>query len=516
MIIDSLEMDLEEMSCQENCTPPDQIERKKKRKRNASDKGEVNRSEFSEGIPLVVDSGEAPTADSVSLMHEDAPLLNGSKKKRKDKKKKKGKKKQEVEATNPSNSTMSAGGPSFVSRDSEGSSEPVNESNTPLSKGKKRKKKKEKQETAVTNSNNTNVPAEGPNSVLQELNENTGPVCKSKKQKKKKEKKKQEEEAIEQHNSNKSAGADSTLLGLNEKTDVTNGRLNKEKKKKKKKKKKQKHEVANPNDSCASVEGPGPLLPELIVKTELMGESNNSVGKKRRKKRQKTEDIGSGYISAHDEALTSCHQNGIPEGTTVCLEKDQEPGTPVQAAPAITSVEVPTICLEEKAGSTDCLENMKLRDQCEGHITAVVSIGNTSTPEIQEHKNNEVLQIAEQNTCQILVECLATTTCNHEAEHPEHKIAGEDTDIKDIDLPASEGMVSDGVKVDEPRPILSRFIDTSDTQISGKKLLILDLNGLLVDVVPCYSGGRKPDMVLSRKYGKLHLMFDKINIYLFY
>lgn len=529
MIINSLELDMEDLSCQENCTPSGQIERKSRRKSNTSHKGEVNKSDFFEGIPLAVDSDGAPMADSVTLMHEDASLLNASLKKRKDKTKKKRKKNQEAEATSLNNGIMSVNGSSCVSQKSSMSSEPLNESNISLANRKrkrktkkKKKKEKEKQENEVTNPNNTNMPAEGPDSVLQILSENNEPVRKSKKKNKGK---KQEEEEIEWHNSHNPAGANPTLQELKEMTDMMDDRLNKGRKKKKKRKRKQ--GVVNFSDSHATLEGSGPSLQELNMKTEPMAESNNSAGKKRRKKRQRTEDISCGdkglnsvtepaemdieYTREH--TLISGHQNNAVEGTTACLEKDQGLASPVQAAPATAFIEVSTLCLEEKAGFTDHPENLKPHDQCEGIIT-------TPSMDGHDYKNSEVLQIAKQCSCQILVECLDTTNCNHEAEHPEHKIAGDESDIKNINITASEGMVPEGVvmetvKVDEPQPVLNSFINTSNPQISRKKLLILDLNGLLVDVVPCVSGGRKPDMILSRKYGKLHWILGRVNIYLF-
>ncbi|OWM83724.1 uncharacterized protein LOC116203989 [Punica granatum] len=503
-------------------------------------------------------NNKAAGADSTRQEFNEETEVNGKLHKKKKKKNNKKKVEQDTEVAEPDNTNMPAEGSDSVMRD-------LNENREPISKSKKKNKKKKQEEemfeqhsntkaagadsalqelnektevnrklhkkkkknkveqdTEVAEPDNTNMPAEGSDSVMHELNENPEPVSKSKKKNKKK---KQEEEMIEQHNNNKAAGADSSLQELKEKTEM-NGKLNK--KKKKNKEKMQKLEVVDPNGSSAPGEGPCPLLLQSNAKAEPVDISNNFLQKngRRREKCQKTEETGVGDSNVPDKVptsalqiaekdfenngecpLTSGHQNGA-------LEKNQHPASPAQVALAISSIEASSNCLEKKAGLTDCLENLRLHDQQQG-ITAFDSVENSFTLVTRDHKNYRVLEIDKERTSQILVECGALTSCNQGAsilsnddsfhQHPDHKVADADADIKEINRPASEVVVSADVvmettKEDKPQPILDSLLDANNAQVSRKKLLILDLNGLLVDVVPSFRGRRKPDMLLSGKY----------------
>ncbi|KAK4799653.1 hypothetical protein SAY86_025018 [Trapa natans] len=408
--------------------------------------------------------------DSLSLMHEDGPFFNQSTKKRKRKMKNKGEKKEEAEATRLNDSTMSGNGPSCFPHNSEVSSGAVNDSNVQLARRRRgKRKKKVVQEAEVTNLNNTNVPAEVLGSVLQELSINTKPNCTFKNNNNEK---KQEDEAIEEHKSNDPVGEDSAVQELKEMTDMMNGRLNTEKRKKKKRRRKRKQEALNFNDSPATLEGLGASLQELTVKIKPMAGSNNSVEKQRKNGRKTVigcEDINTldkGLNTATEIAemnveytdtcsLNSDVQNGALQGLTTSLEEYQELASSVQAAPADAFIEVSSICLDVKAGFTNCMEDLKTYDQHDNTMK-VASMENSSTLDAEAYKNIEEI--------------------------------------------VSEDVVSETIKVDEPQPILNSLVITRDPRILRKNLLILDLNGLLIDVIPNKHGGQKPDMVLSGKH----------------
>ncbi|KAK4754402.1 hypothetical protein SAY87_002506 [Trapa incisa] len=404
--------------------------------------------------------------DSLSLMDEDDSFLNRSTE-TSNRRMKKGEKKQEAEATGLNDSTMYGNAPSCFPHNSEVSSSAVNDSNEQLEKRKREKRKKKvMEETEVSNLNSTNVHGEGPDSVLQELSINTKPNCTFKKKNKEI---KQEEAAIEEHKINDTAGAYSTVQELNEMTDMMSGRLNT---KKRKNKRKRKQEALNFNDNPATLEGLGASLQEFIVKTKPMAWSNNSAVT-RRKKRGKAVNV-CGDIITHDKDLNSATelaamnaeftvmcslnydvQSGTLQEITTSLEECQEVASLVQAAPEAAFIEASSICLVEKTGFTNCMEDLKPCDQHDSTMKVAYK-EKSSTSDAEAYKN-----------------------------------------IEDI---VSEDVVSETIKVNEPQFVLNSFVNTRDPQILRKNLLVLDLNGLLVDVIPYAHGGQKPDMVLSGKH----------------
>ncbi|XP_048135834.1 uncharacterized protein LOC115743462 [Rhodamnia argentea] len=192
--------------------------------------------------------------------------------------------------------------------------------------------------------------------------------------------------------------------------------------------------------------------------------------------------------------------------------------TSAQASMGTSKEEASVPDPEQRLDLPERPETIKLHSAEDGSAE-VVLVESTAVTEATENKNAEKLiqvQTVEEHVSCVDKEVEAASNCNAEAsvesgrvsccEHSNGNGFKVNRQIDEVN-PSSELLVSEGdIKLDininegsMPLQIPGISSERTSVEPSRKKLLILDLNGLLADIIPYDGYGCKPDLIVSRK-----------------
>ncbi|KAI6683234.1 hypothetical protein NL676_029147 [Syzygium grande] len=227
-----------------------------------------------------------------------------------------------------------------------------------------------------------------------------------------------------------------------------------------------------------------------------------------------SEDLVHKETSFHsDEAHISHLSDSKPEQVEERIQV-----TLAQASIGTLKVEASIHNPEQRLDLPEKPETIKLHGAADS-CAEVVLVESTTVTEATENKKAEKLfqvQTAEEHVSHVDKGIEAASNCNGEAsvdfglvsccEHSNGNDVRVKRQINEVN-PLSESLVSEGdIKLDidvnkgsMPWQIPDILSERTSGEPSKKKLLILDLNGLLADIIPHVGYGCKPDLIVSRK-----------------